>query len=316
MITETTLSKLRYPDYWRNSFTLWSNAEAWDSFYFKKNPDTTKQLSRDALYGELNILIRDLESGSKEKEKAIAMKSDLKLQKSAKRKNYQDEKENQLPTKKHKSTITLFCLQKDDDLLSAFPIEIKCKATIGDLKEAIKEKIQVPIAKDLSLWKVEIPDDDEDKLSNIVLDDKERLRPTRKINKYFPEVPVEDHIHVIISSGKSSEDQALQPLELQKIYNDIHVEHLVAELKYRSKVIPISRNEASRSLFASAFLVAATNIFPGKFEVRPEKYVAGPNGHGFVDYGLVLSQTSKLVGIVEVKKSKSVYNSSCKMASL
>ncbi|KAF0432866.1 crinkler family protein [Gigaspora margarita] len=59
-------------------------------------------------------------------------------------------------------------------------------------------------------------------------------------------------------------------------------------------------NEASRSLFVSSYLVAAANLFPGKFEVRPEKYIAGPNGHGLVDYGLVMTQTSKLVGITEV----------------
>ncbi|CAG8653867.1 11415_t:CDS:2, partial [Dentiscutata heterogama] len=209
MITENTFSKLHYPDYWRNTFVLWSDTESWDSFYFEKNPNATKRLSRDALSAELDVLIRDLEPGTKEREKALAIKSDLK--KPAKRKNKQDGKENQLPAKKHKSVITLYCLQKGDDQLSAFPIEIRSKATIGDLKEAIKEKIKVPTAKDLSLWKVEIPDDDEDKLSSIVLNDKERLLAKRKVNKYFPDIPVEEHIHVIVSSaGKSSRDQELQ----------------------------------------------------------------------------------------------------------
>ncbi|CAG8821891.1 45003_t:CDS:2, partial [Gigaspora margarita] len=49
-------------------------------------------------------------------------------------------------------------------------------------------------------------------------------------------------------------------------------EHLVTDLRLKTNVISISRNEASRSLFVSSYLVAATNLFSGKFEIQPKKY--------------------------------------------
>lgn len=79
------------------------------------------------------------------------------------------------------------------------------------------------------------------------------------------------------------------------------IKHLITDLKYRYKVIPISRNEASRSQYVCAYLVAVANIFEDKFEVLPEKNVAGPNGHGPVDFGLTLLQNSRLASITEVK---------------
>ncbi|CAG8643075.1 29885_t:CDS:2 [Gigaspora margarita] len=68
-------------------------------------------------------------------------------------------------------------LRKGDEPLSAFPIEIKSKATV-----------------------VEISDGNKDELLSIKLDDKDRLLPTRRLNKYFMEVPAEEHIHRIVSS--------------------------------------------------------------------------------------------------------------------
>src|SRR5688572_12600355 len=68
--------------------------------------------------------------------------------------------------------------------------------------------------------------------------------------------------------------------------SQVIVKHLITDLRFRTKTIPISRNEASKSQYVCAYLVAAANLYPGKFEVRPEKYVSGPNGHGPVDFSL------------------------------
>ncbi|CAG8723671.1 14824_t:CDS:1, partial [Funneliformis caledonium] len=67
---------------------------------------------------------------------------------------------------------------------------------------------------------------------------------------------------------------------------------------FRFNTIPIG-NEASKSQYVCAYLVAVANLL--KFKVRPEKNVSGPNGHGPVDFAFVSIQTSKVVGITEVK---------------
>jgi hypothetical protein len=52
----------------------------------------------------------------------------------------------------------------------------------------------------LKLWKVEIPDDHDDQLRNLSLQDKDELLATKKISRYFPVTPLKEHIHVIIKS--------------------------------------------------------------------------------------------------------------------
>ncbi|GES73390.1 hypothetical protein GLOIN_2v1881079 [Rhizophagus clarus] len=255
--------------------------------------------------------------------------------------------------------------------------------------------------------KVEISDNNNNQLRNISLHDQDELIPTKKISKYFPVIPAEENIHVIISPPESTRtDQARELLEqvagLKKLFNksvykSIHaryqtsndeaaftfvyedgnyssqsdsefrdmlwlfikknnfklsvimesplsfylwtflkvcklygirfhdpflsdfphfacecvkfsnersqviIKHLLTDLKYHFKVLPINRNETSRNKYVCAYLVAVTNIFENKFEVLPEKNVSGPNGHGPVDFGLTLLQNSRLASITEVK---------------
>jgi hypothetical protein len=73
------------------------------------------------------------------------------------------------------------------------------------------------------------------------------------------------------------------------------VKHLIAELDARLKSIPISGNEASKSQYVCSYLVAGANLYEGKFELRPEKNITGPNGHGPVDFAIDLLQTAKTV---------------------
>ena len=66
--------------------------------------------------------------------------------------------------------------------------------------------------------------------------------------------------------------------------------------------LPIfSGNEASKSQYVCSYLVAGANLYEGKFELRPEKNITGPNGHGPVDFAIDLLQTAKTVGVTEVK---------------
>ena len=115
-------------------------------------------------------------------------------------------------------SITLLCLVKGNTLANAFPVDINKDQLVGHLKEAIKEKIDVPAnfkAKDLKVWKVPISDDHVDPLNNLSLEDSEELLAIRKISKYFPDSPPEEHIHVLVSppeaSATSSREQELLP---------------------------------------------------------------------------------------------------------
>ncbi|PKK80468.1 hypothetical protein RhiirC2_768024 [Rhizophagus irregularis] len=51
-----------------------------------------------------------------------------------------------------------------------------------------------------AFWKVEIPDDHDDQLRSLSLQNKDELLTTKKISKYFPVTPPKEHIHVIIKS--------------------------------------------------------------------------------------------------------------------
>ncbi|PKC10512.1 hypothetical protein RhiirA5_498386 [Rhizophagus irregularis] len=341
-------------------------------------------------------------------------------------------------------SITLLCLVKGNTTANAFPVDINKDQLVGHLKEAIKEKIDVPAnfkAKDLKLWKKEIPDDQDDLLSNLILNDEPELLATREIGDYWTEKPPKRNIHVIVeppeSTVTSSREQELldQVTSLQALLNKsthdfdvvVHpkrkpnkwtanIEHatleglkeyirkmyqppalendgaelnlmndgekyfphndqdlremlcifisknnlkftvfietpskafsdwtfpkvcqlyelcesedpslsvfppftceykeledgssqeilrnLITELKARLKSIPISGNEASKSQYVCSYLVAGANLYEGKFELRPEKNITGPNGHGPVDFAIDLLQTAKTVGVTEVK---------------
>ena len=114
-------------------------------------------------------------------------------------------------------SITLLCLVKGNTTASAFPVDINKDQLVGHLKEAIKAKKHKTFhdveADELRLWKVPISDDHVDPLSNLSLEDSDELLAIRKISKYFPDSPPEEHIHVLVeppeTSATSSREQEL-----------------------------------------------------------------------------------------------------------
>ncbi|PKB97236.1 hypothetical protein RhiirA5_506297 [Rhizophagus irregularis] len=82
------------------------------------------------------------------------------------------------------------------------------------------------------------------------------------------------------------------------------MEGLMAELKSRIENTPINllSIEATKSLYVYSYLLAGANNFKGKFEIRPQKVISGPNGHGPLDFAIDLRRTAKTVGVTEVKK--------------
>ena len=78
----------------------------------------------------------------------------------------------------------------------------------------------------------------------------------------------------------------------------------MAKLKSRLDNTPINllSIEATKSLYVYSYLLAGANNFKGKFEIRPQKVISGPNGHGPLDFAIDLRRTAKTVGVIKVKK--------------
>jgi hypothetical protein len=114
-------------------------------------------------------------------------------------------------------SITLLCLVKRNTTANAFSVKISRNEPISELKKVIKaEKYKTfhdVEADELKLWKVPISDDQVDPLSNLLLQDSDELLAIRKISKYFPDLPPEEHIHVIVelpeTTATSSREQEL-----------------------------------------------------------------------------------------------------------
>ena len=89
--------------------------------------------------------------------------------------------------------------------------------------------------------------------------------------------------------------------DLKDELSQVLVKNLITELEARLESIPISGNEASKSQYVCSYLVAGVNLYKGKFELRPEKNITGPHGHGPVDFAIDLLRTARTAGVTEVK---------------
>ena len=74
--------------------------------------------------------------------------------------------------------------------------------SISELKKLIKAENQNDFAgvdaDELRSWKVEIPDDRDDLLTDHPLENAIELQATKKISKYFPGELAYEYIHVIV----------------------------------------------------------------------------------------------------------------------
>src|ERR1044072_7001835 len=118
-------------------------------------------------------------------------------------------------------SITLLCLVKGNKTANAFAVEIDSGKLVSHLKDAIKAK-KSPVfdnfpADELKLWKKEIPDDQDHLLSNLTLNDGDELLATKKISKYFPDSPPEEHIHVLVSPPEATTASSREQELLEEI---------------------------------------------------------------------------------------------------
>ena len=98
-------------------------------------------------------------------------------------------------------SITLLCLVKGNKTASAFAVDIDREKLVSHLKDAIKAKKAPEFdnfpADRLKLWNVTIPDNRDDLLSNLTLNDGDELLATREIRDYWTKKPPKRHIYVI-----------------------------------------------------------------------------------------------------------------------
>jgi len=118
-------------------------------------------------------------------------------------------------------SITLFCLVKGNTTTNAFEVDIEKDKSISRLKDVIKAKKAPEFdnfpADKLKLWKVEIPDDHDDPLNNLSLQDQPELLAIKKILKYFPDSPSEEHIHVLVKSPVTTTTSNREQVLLNRI---------------------------------------------------------------------------------------------------
>ncbi|KAF9203681.1 hypothetical protein BGZ59_001488 [Podila verticillata] len=102
--------------------------------------------------------------------------------------------------------LSLFCLVEGESTSIAFPVKTSSADTVGDLKNLIVKGDQAPAfkdvaSKDLTLWRVSIPIDDDEVpilLNNVPDKDKKKLGPATRLSKVFPEELPEETVHIIV----------------------------------------------------------------------------------------------------------------------
>ncbi|KAF9236576.1 hypothetical protein BU15DRAFT_28414, partial [Melanogaster broomeanus] len=103
------------------------------------------------------------------------------------------------------SYITLYCWVRGQSTNHIFPVKISSTMTVGDLKEAIKDKKPVDFrdvdADALALYKVSHADngDLQKTLEHLTFDDEEPLNPMAPLSSVFSDVPPR-HLHIVIET--------------------------------------------------------------------------------------------------------------------
>jgi len=147
------------------------------------------------------------------------------------------------------NTVTLLCLVHGQLGDSAFPIDIEKNKLVGHLKDAIKEKksndFQGIDAEKLALWRVSIPDDNDQALTNLELknDDEKgvkKIRPSDEISDIFPHSPERKHIHIIVVPPAPAQPQE-EHVSKRKFEEDI-LQAIREEIREDKKItVSISR---------------------------------------------------------------------------
>ncbi|KAF9920028.1 hypothetical protein BGZ67_001615, partial [Mortierella alpina] len=98
--------------------------------------------------------------------------------------------------------LTLFCLVDGDSM--PFSVDIDASKTVDHLKKLIKTektpRFDDVAADELTLWRVSIPDDDDNDLPVLLgsVPEKKKLKATTRLLKVFDTELPDDTIHIIV----------------------------------------------------------------------------------------------------------------------
>src|SRR6266550_5347518 len=103
--------------------------------------------------------------------------------------------------------LQLNCWVLGEDPNRIFPVMIERTASVGALKDAIKDEKRpafdhIP-ADALVLWKVSVlarREDLEEDVKKLNLDNKHSLWPVVKLSLLFSDQPVDDHLHIVVKA--------------------------------------------------------------------------------------------------------------------
>ncbi|CAG8519479.1 28407_t:CDS:2, partial [Gigaspora margarita] len=167
------------------------------------------------------------------------------------------------------------------------------KNSFASIKKKHKRKRNIPVSKDN-----ELPSPKRSNTANNIDKENKQLSYSqwtfKKICKLYK---IEEEEDPLLSSFPllKCEYEGLNDKKLQAA-----IKNLVKELNSHYRAISI-RNEASRSLYVSSYLVAVSDLTNNRLQICPEKTISCPNGHGPLDYALTISKSSKIIAAVEVK---------------
>jgi hypothetical protein len=109
-----------------------------------------------------------------------------------------------------------------------------------------------------------------------------------------------------LSDGTGSSLDAFPKLDCGSISGDAferELEKLMVTLNEYLLITPFdAMNEATKSIYVYVFIHRAISIFGNNaFRIFPEKEIRGTHGRGYVDFAIDSRQTSRTVGVTEVK---------------
>ncbi|KAG2339081.1 hypothetical protein BDR05DRAFT_951502, partial [Suillus weaverae] len=105
----------------------------------------------------------------------------------------------------------LNCIVLGDDPGRIFEIKIAPTESVSALQKVIKEENKQQFdrvdAKNLKLWKVDLPVDDALKrtLESLELNKMESPSPVKKLQKVFSEIPEDEHLHIVIQGPRAAD---------------------------------------------------------------------------------------------------------------
>jgi len=151
--------------------------------------------------------------------------------------------------------LTLFCLVDGEATSNAFSIKIPSSDTVDELKDLIKIKNPDTFsrvdAKELTLWRVSILDDDNGEedfpilLDNISGKDRKKLRATSELSDVFEETPPKKTIHIIVQRPPQGN---VNPLTLIPLFHFSSLNSHASLLQHSSYSYPRSSLDSNTRL--------------------------------------------------------------------